>query len=117
MQQPPTYPNLGVPGESTEQMRYYNRMKDAQYKQSQMFNIHMNQQHNAMLSKKEKMILKYEGTESGVPMSKEHTHNRVSRQRPLGMIVTQIEMNNPDSRKQLRDTLERQIKEKSMKKD
>lgn len=59
------------------------------------------------------MILKYEGTESGVSMSKDHPHGKTMKQRPLGMIVTQIEMNNPDTRKQLRETLERQIKEKS----
>jgi hypothetical protein len=34
----------------------------------------------------------------------------------LGKIVTQIEMNNPESRKFLREALEQQIKDKQIKK-
>lgn len=34
----------------------------------------------------------------------------------LGKIVTQIEMNNPETRKYLKDVLEAQIKEKNLKK-
>jgi hypothetical protein len=45
------------------------------------------------------------------------TRQRHSKYHKLGKVVTQVEMSNPETRKQLRDILEAQIKEKSMKKE
>eukprot|EP00347_Sterkiella_histriomuscorum_P016870 403351531 len=114
-----------INNQSVEQLRYQERLRQATHKQNETYHRFLNQ-HKEAQSDKDRLQNNYDlmgqqdhQIENQQPLSMipapivSQTPQRRNR---LGKIVTQIEMNNPETRKYLKDVLEQQIKEKNQRK-
>ena len=98
---------------SVEQARYLQRMNNAVIRQAASY------KHNLTLHSGTEKERYAQQIEEGSPNSKvlyqgglEQNHSNSSQ--PLGKYVSQLEMKNPEARRQLRETLDSQIKEKNL---
>ena len=88
-------------------MRYLDRMKKTSEKQNMVYK-HNIQKHN-FLSEKEKFARHLEQDIYSVQLpvnNKEDPNMMQGRRIPLGKLVTQMEMRNPEARQQLKEMLE-----------
>lgn len=88
-------------------MRYLDRMKKTSEKQNMVYK-HNIQKHN-FLSEKEKFARQLEQDIYSVQLpvnNKEDPSMMQGRRIPLGKLVTQMEMRNPEARQQLKEMLE-----------
>ncbi|CDW73060.1 UNKNOWN [Stylonychia lemnae] len=104
-----------INNQSIEQLRYQERLRMATQKQNETYHRFISTQNNAMTSK-DKLINKYDQLEQMENIQPQLLVGTPQRKTRLGKIVTQIEMNNPETRKYLREVLEQQIKEKNQRK-
>lgn len=93
---------------SLEQTRFQNRIKNASRRQNEMYKIQVHQNQPVEKVKYAKMLEQREN-EFNIDDYQAEMYNF---RQPLGKVVTQVEMNNPEARSQLREMLEFQIKEK-----
>lgn len=94
---------------SLEQTRFLNRIKNASRRQNEMYKYQCNQNKAIEKVKYAKML---ERAEVDSYKTGGYEGEMYNFRQPLGKVVTQVEMNNPEARMQLREMLEFQIKEK-----